>query len=341
MTKATDRFILKNDNGIEVAFIGKGGRFVSIKVPSSKGDIADVVIGYDTVEEAINGDKYFGALCGRYANRVSKGQFDLNGVSYQLDVNDTLNHLHGGFDGFHNRVWDVEPTSKEGAVSAYKLSLVSPDGDQNYPGELKVTVIYSLTSDNQLCIEYEAVSDKDTIINLTSHPYFNLKGCGNGDVCAHELQLTASKYTTIDPELGTCGGEIAPVKGTPMDFVVPTPIGKAVAIENEQLKLGGGGIDHNFVLDDGSKKVKLAARLHDPESGRTMEVYTDQPGIQIYTGNHFNGSEIGKAGLPLVKHAGVALETQIFPNSPNIGHFPDAILKKGEKYTHCCIYKFV
>lgn len=341
MTKATDCFVLKNDNGVEVAFLGLGGRLISIKVPSPKGDIADIVLGYDTIEESINGDIYFGALCGRYANRISKGQFEIDGVPYQLDTNDAPNHLHGGFGGFHCRVWEVEPIEKEGAVSAFKLSLISPDGDQKYPGELNVTVIYSLTNDNQFCIEYEAETSKATIINLTSHPYFNLNGAGSGDVLTHELQLMASRYTTIDPELGTCSGEIVPVTGTPMDFTVPTPIGKAVIAKTEQIALAGGGLDHNFVIDDGSKKVRLAARVHAPESGRIMEVYTDQPGIQIYTGNHFDQSQVGKSGIGMVKYAGLAMETQIFPNSPNIAHFPDAILKPGEKYSHCCIYKFL
>jgi len=310
-------------------------------VPSPNGEIADVILGYDSVEEAINGDIYFGAICGRYANRISEGKFVLDGILFQLDTNNGPNHLHGGFDGFHNRVWEVEKIEKEGAVSAYKLSLTSPDGDQKYPGELKVTVVYSLTSDNQLCLEYEAVTNKSTIINLTSHPYFNLKGAGSGNILNHELQMMASRFTTIDPKLGTCSGEIVPVEDTPMDFTNVKKVGDAIVANNEQIELGGGGLDHNFVIDDGDMKVKLAARLHDPDSGRTMEVYTDQPGIQIYTGNHFDGTQIGKGGSGMVKHAGLAMETQIFPNSPNIAHFSNAILRPGEKYKHCCIYKFL
>jgi aldose 1-epimerase len=339
--KASDYFILKNDNGVEVTFIGLGGRFISIKAPSPNGEIADVILGYDTIEEAINGDIYFGAICGRYANRISEGKFDLDGISFQLDTNNGPNHLHGGFDGFHNRVWEIEKIDKEGAVSAYKLTLTSPDGDQKYPGELKVTVIYSLTSDNQLCLEYEAETNKPTIINLTSHPYFNLKGAGSGNVLGHELQLMASRFTTIDPILGTCSGEISPVADTPFDFMKVKKVGEVIVPDNEQIKLGGVGLDHNFVIDSGGKDVKLAAKLHDPDSGRTMEVYTDQPGIQIYTGNHFDGTQIGKGGIGMVKYAGLAMETQIFPNSPNITHFPNAILRPGEKYKHCCIYKFL
>lgn len=339
--KATDSFTLKNNNGVEVTFTAHGGRLVSIKVPSASGEIADVVIGYDTIEESVKGDLYFGALCGRFANRISKGEFEIDGVKYQLDVNNGPNHLHGGFDGFHNKVWTVQPVEKAGAVSAYKLTLMSDDGDQKYPGEVCVSVVYSLTADNQFIIEYEAETSKPTIINLTSHPYFNLKGAGNGDVCKHELQLMASRYTTIDPELGTCAGEIADVKGTPMDFTTAKPIGDAVNADTQQLQLAGGGLDHNFVIDNGGKGVVLAARLHDPESGRVMEVYTDQPGVQIYTGNHFDGTTIGKGGKGIVKYGGVALETQVFPNSPNIAHFPNAVLRPGEKYTHTCIYKFL
>jgi aldose 1-epimerase len=256
-------------------------------------------------------------------------------------VNNGPNHLHGGFDGFHNKVWNVEPTTKAGTVSAYKLTLTSADGDQNYPGEVKVCVIYSLTADNQFIIEYEAETSKPTIINLTSHPYFNLKGAGNGNVCNHELQLMAANYTTIDSEIGTCAGKIEDVAGTPMDFTVYKAIGKALNDYNQQFKLGGGGLDHNFVIVNDSNEIVLAARLRDPESGRTMEVYTDQPGIQIYTGNHFDGSTICKGGKAIVKHGGIALETQIFPNSPNIDHFPNAVLRPGDKYKHTCIYKFV
>lgn len=341
MNLATDNFLLKNKNGIEITFTAHGGRLVSVKVPSKNGRIDDIVVGYDTIEKSLKGDLYFGALCGRFANRVSKGKFEIDGVSYQLDLNNGPNHLHGGVDGFFNRVWDVEPIKKEGAVSAFQLSLVSPDGDQKYPGELKVKVLYSLTADNQFCIEYEAETSKPTIINLTSHPYFNLKGAGNGDVCEHELQLMASRYTPIDKELGTCGGEISTVKGTPMDFISKKPIGDAVnTINNEQIQLGGGGIDHNFVIDNGGNEVVLAARVSDRWSGRALEVYTDQPGVQIYTGNHFDGTEIGKKGVGIVKYGGVAFETQIFPNSPNIEHFPNAVLRPGEKYHHTCIYKF-
>lgn len=337
--KASDTFTLKNDNGVEITFTAEGGRLVSVKVPSKNNGVADVIIGYDTVAEALKGDQYFGAICGRYANRIANGEFELDGKKYKLDTNDAPNHLHGGNEGFNKRVWSVEPTVKNGAVSAFKLTLTSPDGDQKYPGELKISVIYSLSADNSFCIEYEAETDKPTVVGLTCHPYFNLKGAGTGDATEQELQLMASKYTTIDPKQMTCMGEIADVKGTPMDFTLPKKVKLALVDKHPQIRLVDG-IDHNFVIDGGGKGVKLAARFHDPETNRTMEVYTDQPGIQIYTGNHFDGSDKGKLGVGMVKYAGFAFETQIFPNSPNIDKFPNAILRPGETYKHTCIYKF-
>ncbi|MFW6042843.1 MAG: aldose epimerase family protein [Marinilabiliaceae bacterium] len=337
--KATDTFTLKNNNNVEITFAAHGGRLLSVKVPSSAGDVSDVLIGYDSVDEAIQGDPFFGALCGRYANRIAGGRFELDGETIQLDVNNGPNHLHGGIEGFNLKVWDVEPVEREGAVSAYKLSLVSPDGDQKYPGELTVSVIYRLNDDNEFKIEYEAETTKPTIVNLTSHPYFNLKGAGNGDVLNHKLHLHAGNFTPIDPKLETCGGDIELTAGTPMDFTREKEIGEAVKSSFDQIKLVNG-LDHNFVLDHEGKEIGLAAKVTEPESGRSLEVYTDQPGIQVYTGNHFDGSEKGKGGLPINQYGGVALETQIFPNSPNCDHYPNATLRPGEKYRHNCIYKF-
>ena len=340
MTKATDHFTLKNSNKIEVTFIAKGGQITSIKVPDAKGNIADIVIGYDTVDQALAGDGYFGALCGRYANRLVKGKFSIDGVNYQLDCNNGPNHIHGGIDGFNSRTWDVKPISLPQFAQAYQLSLVSEDGDQKYPGRLEVNVIYGLSEANELVIEYSAETSKPTIINLTSHAYFNLKGAGTGTIENHELQLFASKYTPISGEIGTVTGVIASVTGTAMDFTAAKKIGEACHSADEQVKLVDG-IDHNFVIDGYDGFVKPAAILVDTDSGRRMEVYTDQPGIQIYTGSHFDGSEIGKLGVPITKWAGVALETQIFPDSPNKVDFPNAVLRPGEKYKHTCIYRFV
>lgn len=339
-THPTTLYSLSNDNGMEVQFLPLGGRIISIKVPSVSGEMADVVIGYDTPSEAVRGDGYFGAICGRYANRISRGQFVIDNHEYQLDINNGPNHLHGGKEGFNTRLWHVKKTEKQGCVSAWELSLVSPDGDQKYPGELKVKVLYSLTSDNRFSIEYEAETSRPTVINLTSHPYFNLSGAGTGNVLEHSLQIMARRFTVIDPNLGTCAGDISPVSGTAMDFTRPKSIKEAVESNNDQVRLVDG-LDHNFILDNLSGKTELAAILSDPQSGRKMEVYTDQPGIQIYTGNHFDGSEKGKMGKGIIKYAGIAMETQIFPNSPNINHFPNAILRPGDKYTHTCVYRFI
>jgi len=340
MTKASDVFTLKNRNKVEVTFIGRGGQLTGIKVPDPKGNIADVVIGYENVDAALAGDGYFGALCGRFANRIVDGKFELDGTKYQLDINNGPNHLHGGNDGFNSRTWEVETYVDNKYAQAYKLTLVSPDGDQNYPGELTTSVIYGLTDDNELVIDYTAETTKETIINLTSHAYFNLKGAGTGTIENHELELNADKFTPISEEIGTVTGEIAPVKGTAMDFVDAKKIGEACNSDDPQVKLVDG-IDHNFVLSGYDGNLRLAARLFDPESGREMEVYTDQPGVQIYTGSHFDSSEKGKLGAPIEKWAGVALETQIFPDSPNKEHFPNATLKPGEIYKHTCVYKFL
>ncbi|MBR8534546.1 galactose mutarotase [Carboxylicivirga sediminis] len=340
MTKASDVFTLKNNNQVEVTFIARGGQITSIKVPNANGEMADVVIGYDTVEGALAGDTYFGAICGRYANRIVKGQFELNGQEFQLDTNNGPNHLHGGVDGFNLRTWEVEKVDLPQFAQAYKLSLVSSDGDQGYPGELTTIVTYGLTEDNELVIEYDAVSDKDTIINLTSHAYFNLDGAGTGTIANHQLTINADKFTPIDGEIGTVTGEVAEVKDTAMDFITTKAIGEALTADCPQVKLVDG-IDHNFVINGYDGMVRLAARLEGPSSGRAMEVYTDQPGVQIYTGSHFDGTEIGKQGKPIEKWAGVALETQIFPDSPNKAHFPEAVLKAGEHYRHTCVYKFI
>nr|WP_321409038.1 aldose epimerase family protein [uncultured Carboxylicivirga sp.] len=339
MTKASDVFKLKNANNVEVTFIGRGGQITGITVPDKDGKLADVVIGYQSVEEALAGDGYFGALCGRFSNRIVKGQFSIEGVDYQLECNNGPNHLHGGSEGFNSRVWDVTPYEESRFAQAYKLALVSPDGDQGYPGELKVEVVYGLTDENELVIEYAAETSKATIINLTSHAYFNLKGAGNGTIEDQVLELNASKFTPLSAEIGTVTGEITEVKGTAMDFVDAKTIGEACNADDDQVKIVDG-IDHNFVIDGYDGMLRLAARLSDEESGRCMEVFTNQPGIQIYTGSHFDGSETGKLGKPIVKWGGVAMETQIFPDSPNKEHFPNAVLKPGEVYKHTCVYKF-
>lgn len=331
-------YSLKNQN-IEITFIERGGQITSIKVPDSKGNIEDVVVGYHTMDEIIAGDGYFGALCGRYANRIVGGKFEIDGEKFQLDCNNEPNHLHGGNNGFNSKIWNVSPIKLDKFVQAYKLSIISEDGEEKYPGKLEVSVIYGITEDNQFVIEYEAETTKPTVINLTSHAYFNLCGAGKASAENHKLQLNASNYTPISAKLGTASGEIIKVKNGPFDFITAKTIKSACDTDHEQINMING-IDHNFVIDNFDGSVKLAGVLLDPESGRKIEVYTNQPGIQIYTGAHFDGSEKGKNGAPIEACAGIAMETQIFPNSPNYDNFPNAILRPGEKYNHICIYKF-
>lgn len=331
-------YTLKNKN-IVIDFIERGGQVISIRVPDAKGNIDDVVVGYDTMDEIIAGDGYFGALCGRYANRIVEGKFEIDGEKFQLGCNNETNHLHGGVAGFNSKNWTVSPVTLDKFVQAYKLSLTSEDGEEKYPGKLDVSVIYGVTEDNQFVIEYEAETSKPTVINLTSHAYFNLCGAGKASAENHKLQLNASNYTPICAKLGTASGEIVDVKGTPFDFTSATSVKSACDTDHEQINMIQG-IDHNFVIDNCDGATQLVGTLLDPESGRKMEVYTDQPGIQIYTGAHFDGSEKGKNGIPIEACAGIAMETQIFPNSPNYANFPNATLMPGEKYTHVCIYKF-
>lgn len=316
-----------------------GGRILKIFVPDKNGNIADVVLGYDNAELALAGDSYMGSLVGRYANRVVKGEFELDGKAYKLDCNNDKNHLHGGNDGFDKRFWDVQEIEDSRFEQSYKLSLTSEDGDQNYPGKLTVEVVYGITSDNQFVIEYEAKTTKPTIINLTSHPYFNLKGAGSGTIENHLLQIDANEFTPLDKEIGTVDGSIASVENSPMDFRKTRRVGDAITTKNPQIEMVDG-IDHNFILKGNVGDVRLVATLSEPDSGRTMEVYTDQPGVQIYTGSHFDKSEVGKGGIPIEKWAGIALETQNYPDAPNQKHFPNCILRPGEKYKHVCIYKF-
>lgn len=339
MTKASDKFTLKNGNGFEVSFIARGGQIVSIIAPDKNGNFGDVIIGYDTVEEALAGDAYLGAICGRYANRIHAGKLNIDGKEYLLDINNGPNHLHGGLDGFNYRVWDVVPFDSEKYFQAYQLSLVSPDGDQKYPGELSVKIIYGITGQNEFCIEYSAETNTATAVNLTSHPYFNLKGAGVGTVEDHILRINASRFTPLSKEKGTVSGEIIPVKETALDFTVGKLIGEACKSSDEQIQMVDG-IDHNFVIDGYDETLKLAAKLSEPASGRVLEVFTDQPGVQFYTGSHFDGSIKGKNNLPILKWGGLAIETQKFPDAPNHPHFPSTIIKPGETYKHTCIYKF-
>jgi aldose 1-epimerase len=292
------------------------------------------VQGYDTIDEYIKGNSpYMGAMCGRCANRIAKGKFSLEGKDYTLAVNNGPNHLHGGIEGFSRKVWDVVSYTPSGL----KLEYLSPDGEEGYPGNVKVTITYKLTDKNELHIDFLAATDKTTVVNLTCHSYFNLAGEGSGSVYDQELMINADHYTPMD-ETSIPTGEIRAVKGTPFDFTASRKIGKSIDNVDEQLKYGAG-YDHNFVLNHRTGVPDLAAVAHDPGSGRVLEVYTTQPGVQLYTANWING-EKGKGGKKYGRRWAFCLETQHFPDSINKPYFPSVILNKGEKYKHTCVYKF-
>ena len=327
-------YTLKNKNGMSAEITNFGATVVKLFAPDKNGKMADVILGYDSLKSYERGGAYFGAIVGRYGNRIGKGRFTLEGKEYQLIINDGENHLHGGKIGFSKKLWTTD--SFDG--HSLKMTLNSPDGDQGYPGDLKLTVTYTLNDSNELEIHYTATTDKPTILNPTNHCYFNLTGNPENTILNHELMINADKYTPIDNEFITTG-EIADVAGTPMDFRTPTPIGKRINDDFTQLK-NGKGYDHNWVLRDYNGKVREAATLYDPSSGRELEVLTDQPGIQFYSGNFLNGMDVGKGGIHYKHRTGCCLETQHFPDSPNKKNFPSVELKPGETFNSTTIYKF-
>lgn len=313
-------YTLTNSHGVEVSITNYGGTVTSIKVPDRNGVFGDVVLGYDTIEEYMQNPRYLGALIGRHANRIAGGKFSLNGVEYQLAQNNGVNHLHGGNKGFDKRVWKAAETE-----NTLHLEYFSEDGEENYPGNLAVNVDYSLNDENELRIEYRATTDKDTICNLTNHSYFNL-ACG-GDILGHELTLHAHGFTPVSEDLVPTG-EIQSVDGTPMDFRTARVI-------------GNGGYDHNYVLDDWNHgSIRSVALLREPASGRVMEVLTTEPGIQFYSGNFLDGSLQGKGGVAYLRYAGLCLEAQHFPDTPNQPNFPTTVLRAGEEYRQTTIYRF-
>ncbi len=332
--KQTGLYTLKNKNGLVAQITNYGAIIASIIVPDKNGQMADIVQGYDSINEYINGNgPYMGAIVGRVANRIDKGEFFLNGKKYSLAANNGPNHLHGGKTGFDKVVWDV----KKITPSSVELEYVSADGEEGYPGTVKVTVVYTLTDQNELRLDYHAVTDKTTIVNLASHSYFNLAGEGSGDILSHDLQINARFYTPAD-DTSIPSGEILSVNGTPMDFTTPKKIGKDINVDFEQLRFGHG-YDHNWVLDHPAQTLGLAAIAHDPKSGRVMEVYTTQPGVQLYTANWVE-NEPGKGGKKYQKRWAFCLETQHLPNSVNIPHFPSVILNPGEEYKQSCVHRF-
>ena len=329
--KNVDLYTLTNTNGLKAKIMTYGGIVTSLQVPDRNGNLADIVLGYDTLDEYIkNNSPYFGALIGRYGNRIAKGKFTLNGVEYTLATNNGPNHLHGGVKGFDKVVWKAKQMQTDEGP-ALKLTYRSRDGEEGYPGNLSCIVSYTLTNDNELKISYEAKTDKATIINLTHHSYFNLGGYNSGDILGHELMINADRFTAVDKDLIPTG-EIKPVKGTPMDFTKPMPIGS-------RIKQVQGGYDHNYVLNSSDGSLALAASVYEPKTGRVMEIFTTEPGIQFYSGNFLDGSIKGK-GAVYNKHNGFCLETQHFPDSPNKPNFPSVVLKPGEKYTQLTVHKF-
>jgi aldose 1-epimerase len=329
-----DAFTLKNGHGVEVRIITYGAAIASIKVPDRAGRFDDIVTGFDNLDGYLSRSRFFGAIAGRYANRIANARFTLDGKTYELAANNGKNHLHGGRRGFDKVVWKAAPFERDGN-SGVALTYVSPDGDEGYPGRLTATVTYTLTASDELTIDYEATTDKATPVNLTNHSYFNLAGDGRGDILQHRLTISADRYTPVDETLIPTG-ELAPVSGTPFDFRQPTAIGARIDADAEQIRRGKG-YDHNFVLNgSGLRKV---ARLVDPSSGRSLDVATTKPGLQFYSGNNLDGAA-GKNGHTYGRRTSLCLETQHFPDSPNHSTFPSTILRPGERFRSKTVFTF-
>ncbi len=329
-------YTLTNSNGMTAEISNFGGIIVTLKVPDNKGKFEDVVLGYDELHKYMEKGPFLGAIIGRFANRIESGTFNLNGIEYKVPNNDGENCLHGGIKGFDKVLWEANPV--EDKEPALELTYLSKDGEEGFPGNLQVKVTYTLTEDNSIRIDYYAVGDKDTVINLTNHSYFNLSGHASGNILKHKLMLNADKFT-VNNQFSIPTGEIRDVEGTPMDFTEFTEIGENIDSEYQQIVFGKG-FDHNWVLKVSGKTPEKAAEVIDENSGRVMEVYTTKPGVQFYSGNFLDGSYIGKGGVPYTIRTGFCLETQYFPNAMNIEHFPSPILRAGEEYKHTTIYKF-
>lgn len=334
--KAVDLYTLSNGHGMTAQITNYGGIVTSLKVPDRTGKADDVVLGFDTLAAYIKDSPLFGALVGRYANRIKGARIKLGGKSYTLAKNNGPNHIHGGHIGFDKVVWQATPVHRRGAVGL-SLRHFSPDGNEGYPGNVMVKVIYTLTDKNELKIDYSAVTDKTTVINLTNHSYFNLAGAGNGDVLGHLLSINADYFTPIGSDLIPTG-EVRPVLGTPLDFRQEVAIGARINQDDEQLKFAGG-YDHNFILNRQGRKPWLAARVYEPKSGRSLAVYTTEPGMVLYTGNFLNGVQ-GKGGKVYNKRYGFCLETGHFPDSPNHANFPSTTLEPGQMYRQTTFYRF-
>ena len=333
--KQVSLYTLRNSSGMVSQITNYGGKVVSLWTADKTGNYEDIVLGYDNIDGFLTAtEKYFGALIGRYGNRIGKGEFTLDGKTYSLATNNGANHLHGGNKGYDAVVWDAKQINEQ----SLELTYLSKHMEEGYPGNLTIKVLYELTDANELKIEYWATTDKPTVVNLTHHSFFNFKGAGNGSINDHHLQINAPYYTPVDEGLIPTG-DIATVEGTPMDFQKLVAIGKRVNTNFEQLQFGLG-YDHNWVINQNYQGYNYAAKVIEPLSGRTMEVYTNEPGLQFYGGNFLDGSIVGKQGKAYKHRAAFCLETQHFPDSPNKEHFPTTRLNPGEEYYSICIYKF-
>ncbi len=332
---STDLYVLKNANGMEVTLTNYGARIVSVMVPDREGNWQDVVLGFENIDDYVNSDNNFGATIGRYGNRIANGKITVEGVEYQLPQNNFGHTLHGGPEGYDRQLFKAEQLSDQSVAFTY----VSPDGEAGFPGTLNVKVTMTLTDDNAIDLQYEAETDKETVVNLTNHTYFNLSGDANNTILDHLLMINADQFTPVDDTFMTTG-EILPVEGTPMDFRTATAVGERIdQYEYDQLK-NGDGYDHNWVLNSGGDVSQLAATVYSPATGIQLEVYTVEPGLQVYSGNFLDGTLTGKKGAVYNKRTAICLETQKYPDSPNKADWPSPYLKPGEKYTSRCIYKF-
>jgi len=335
--RTANLYILTNANGLKATLTNYGAILVSLEVPDRDGKLADVTLGYDSLKGWLSNTSYFGSTVGRYGNRIAKGMFTLDGKTYTLATNNDPNHLHGGIKGFDKVLWDARRVKRPGAVGV-EFTYTSPNGEEGYPGNLKATVTYVLTDDNELRVEFKATTDKPTIVNLVHHSYWNLTGDPNNTILDHELMLAADHFLPVDEGLIPTG-ELRPVKGAPFDFTKPTKIGARINADDEQLKRGNG-YDHCWVLRNQTGKVALAATLYDPSSGRAMDLLTDQPGIQFYCGNFLDGTVTGKGSINYQFRTGLCMETQRYPDSPNKADFPSPVLRPGETYRHTMIHRF-
>ena len=334
--QAVNLYTLSNSSGMQVSIINYGGRVVSIIVPDRNGKMGDVALGFDNFAGYLGDNPFFGALVGRYANRIGNAKFTLDGKEYKLEANDGPNSLHGGSKGFDKQLWKAREIP--GNHPALELTYRSKDGEEGYPGDLTAKVVYTLMGNNSLQIDYTATTDKDTVLNLTNHSYFNLSGEGSGDILKTQMMINADQFTPVDKTLIPTG-ELRKVEGTPLDFRKSTAIGERIDADDEQMKFGKG-YDHDFVLDRKGHGLELAARATDPQSGRVLQVLTTQPGIQFYTGNFLDGTVHGKGGKVYGHRSAFCLETQHFPDSPNKPNFPSTELKPGQTYHETTVFKF-